>query len=283
MDPRPITDIIFKETYATLCLSGTLHPYTFSTLLGLNEKGKSLKIIKMKPPFPKENIKVILLEGMNTKGENRSDSMYTQMISFLKEITIYTPKNVGVFCASYDVLDGLLRNGFERMVKSTKKSFFCESPKMSAGENDILIEQYKAKSTDLGGVLLGVCGGRNSEGEDFPGDFMNAVVVVGVPFQRPTPSLNAKIAYYDKLFSNQGRLFAYTVPAIQRSNQACGRPIRRMDDRAFIVLMDNRFLTYKEYLSDWVKEEITILPSEPQYLRAQLQQFYPNLNKSEKI
>ena len=32
--------------------------------------------------------------------------------------------------------------------------------------------------------LLGACGGRNSEGEDFPGDFMNAVVVVGVPFQR---------------------------------------------------------------------------------------------------
>ena len=28
-----------------------------------------------------------------------------------------------------------------------------------------------------GAVLLGVCGGRNSEGEDYPGDYMNAVVI----------------------------------------------------------------------------------------------------------
>ena len=32
LDPRPITDPIFKDTYATLCLSGTLHPFTFTTL-----------------------------------------------------------------------------------------------------------------------------------------------------------------------------------------------------------------------------------------------------------
>ncbi len=90
-----------------------------------------------------------------------------------------------------------------------------------------LIEQYKSKRYRSRRGILGVCGGRNSEGEDFPGDFMNAVVVVGVPFQRPTPSLNAKIEYYNKLFSNQGRLFAYTAPAIQKSNQACGRPISK--------------------------------------------------------
>ena len=184
-----------------------------------------------------------------------------------------TPKNVGIFCASYDVLEGLLKNGFDRMVKSLGKTCFSEKFSMSAGDNDILIEQYKSKSTEAGGVLLGACGGRNSEGEDFPGDFMNAVVVVGVPFQRPTPSLNAKIEYYNKLFSNQGRLFAYTAPAIQKSNQACGRPIRRMDDTAFILLMDNRFLSYKEYLSDWIKKIFSYYPPTPIYYEKKYKNF----------
>ena len=68
LDPRPITDPIFKDTYATLCLSGTLHPFTFTTLLGLNYKGKLLKILKMKHPFPKENIRVVALEEIICVG-----------------------------------------------------------------------------------------------------------------------------------------------------------------------------------------------------------------------
>ena len=124
------------------------------------------------------------VRGINTRWENCSDALYQTIIPLLREVVKNTPKNVGIFCASYDVLEGLLKNGFDRMVKSLGKTCFSEKFSMSAGDNDILIEQYKSKSTEAGGVLLGACGGRNSEGEDFPGDFMNAVVVVGVPFQR---------------------------------------------------------------------------------------------------
>ena len=85
-----------------------------------------------------------------------------------------------------------------------------------------------------------------------------------------------KLNIITSLFSNQGRLFAYTAPAIQKSNQACGRPIRRMDDTAFILLMDNRFLSYKEYLSDWIKEDLFVLPPDPDLLREEIQKFYPS-------
>ena len=36
-------------------------------------------------------------------------------------------------------------------------------------------------------MFLGVQGGRTSEGVDFPGNQMNSVVVVGIPYAEPTP------------------------------------------------------------------------------------------------
>jgi DNA excision repair protein ERCC-2 len=258
MNPRLITDEVFKNAYATLSLSGTIHPFTFTELLGLNEIGRRLKIQKMPPPFPKENARIVLLSELTSRGENRTDSMYGDMIAALKPIVQYTPKNVGIFCASYEVLDGLRRNGFSEIIKACGKDYFIEQSESSASENDEMVQEYKAcsKGEKCGAVLLGVCGGRNSEGEDFPADEMNSVVIVGVPFQRPTPSLEAKIKYYDILFPGKGRQFGYIVPAMQRANQACGRPIRRMTDRGFIVLMDFRFGNYRAYLSEWVAESM---------------------------
>ncbi|MHA1475292.1 MAG: helicase C-terminal domain-containing protein [Promethearchaeota archaeon] len=275
--PRLITDHIFKESLATLSLSGTLHPFTYTQLLGLNETGKKLKIIKMKPPFPKKNAKVLLTRELNTRGNNRTAEMYRAILIALKPILMNTPKNIGVFCASYEVLNGLLENDFERLAKMCDKKVYHEEMGLSAKDNDVIIENFKFQSTlesGNGAVLLGVCGGRNSEGEDFPGDNMNAVVVVGIPFQRPTPSGNAKNDYYEKLFPGKGRLFGYTIPALQRANQACGRPIRKMDDKGLIVLMDNRFGQHRIYLSDWIQQSIKKIPNSTAIMKREVQSFF---------
>ena len=275
--PRLITDPIFKESLATLSLSGTLHPFTYTQLLGLNESGKKLKIIKMKPPFPKKNAKVLLTQDLNTRGNNRTAETYRNILIALKPILMNTPKNIGIFCASYEVLNGLLENDFERLAKMCNKKVYHEEMGLSATDNDVIIEKFKYQSTlesGNGAVLLGVCGGRNSEGEDFPGDNMNAVVIVGIPFQRPTPSGNAKNNYYEKLFPGKGRLFGYTIPALQRSNQACGRPIRKMDDKGLIVLMDNRFWQQRTYLSDWIQQSIIKIPNNTALIKKEVQSFF---------
>ncbi len=245
--------------------------------MGLNETGKKLKIIKMKPPFPKKNAKVLLTRELNTRGNNRTAEMYRAILIALKPILLNTPKNIGVFCASYEVLNGLLDNGFKRLAKMCDKKVYNEEMGLSAKDNDVIIENFKFQSTlesGNGAVLLGVCGGRNSEGEDFPGDNMNAVVVVGIPFQRPTPSGNAKNDYYEKLFPGKGRLFGYTIPALQRANQACGRPIRKMDDKGLIVLMDNRFGQHRIYLSDWIQQSIKKIPNSTAIMKREVQSFF---------
>jgi len=148
-------------------------------------------------------------------------------------------------------------HGITAAIKS--KRLFVEQRNLSASENALLLSNFKDRSKKGGAVLLGVCGGRNSEGEDYPGDYMNAVVIAGLPYHLPTPRVKAKINYYDKVFRKQGWLFAYLYPAMQRANQASGRPIRKESDKGVIIFMDDRFIKRKNWISDWVRKEIEIV------------------------
>ena len=136
-----------------------------------------------------------------------------------------------------------------------------EQSSLTASENALLLKNFKNQSKKNGAVLLGVCGGRNSEGEDYPGDYMNAVVIAGLPYHFLSPQVKAKINYYDKVFSNQGWLFAYLYPAMQRANQASGRPIRKETDKGAIIFMDERFIKRVNWISDWVRKEIEVVYS----------------------
>ncbi|MHA1727478.1 MAG: helicase C-terminal domain-containing protein [Promethearchaeota archaeon] len=274
MDPRDLVNKIYCESFATINCSGTISFESFSTLLGLNETGKDLRTIEINSPFPKKNVKVLIAESVNTRGQNRTDSMYGRMCKKITDVIFNTPGNIGIFCASYVVLRGLLNNGLEDLVKFSGKNFYEESSQNSASENADLIENFKSDAANSGAVLLGVCGGRNSEGEDFPGDFMNSVVIVGIPFFKPTPSVEAKIKYLDSVFDRKGRIFGYIVPAIRRANQAAGRPIRRIEDKGAIILLDFRFKNYFDFLSPWIRENAEIALDKPNIISKHLNTFF---------
>ncbi len=276
LDPREIAIPILKSCYTCLNLSGTVNPYVFNNLMALQESGKSYKGIIAESPFKKKNIKALIIEGVDTKRESRTASMFKKMISKIDEVLYCTPANVGIFCASYKILQGLLSNGIDSVVEKNNKKLFVEEPGLRASENAILVNDFKsmANSQNNGGVLLGVCGGRNSEGEDYPGDFMNAVVVAGFPYHLPTPRVNAKIDYYDKVFNKQGWNFGYLYPAIQRANQASGRPIRKISDKGAIIFMDSRFKQKYQWISDWVKSELEVVPDTKDAITQNLYPFW---------
>jgi len=119
-----------------------------------------------------------------------------------------------------------------------------------------------------------VCGGRNSEGEDYPGDHMNSVIIAGFPYHLPTPRVNAKIEYYDKVFDKQGWNFAYLYPAVQRANQASGRPIRQIKDKGAIIFMDFRFKQKYKWISEWIRKELEVMPDKEGVLTKNLYPFW---------
>ncbi|MFX1273794.1 MAG: helicase C-terminal domain-containing protein [Promethearchaeota archaeon] len=260
LDPREIVTPILKNCHSCLNLSGTVNPYVFNNLMGLNASGKKYKGIIAESPFKKKNIKALIIEGVDTKKNNRTPNMYKKMIEKINEVLFCTPANVGIFCASYKILRGLLSNGIETIVNKNKKKIFIEKNGLSASENALMIQDFKSMALNGGAVLLGVCGGRNSEGEDYPGDTMNSVIIAGFPYHLPTPRVEAKINYYDKVFNRQGWNFAYLYPAIQRANQASGRPIRKIKDKGALIFMDSRFKSKLNWISNWIKEQVEIVP-----------------------
>ncbi len=277
LDPREIAVPILKNCFTCLNLSGTAIPYVFNYLMGLTSTGKGYKGIIAESPFEKKNIKAIITEGVDTRRENRIPKMFNKINEKIHEVLKCTPANVGIFCASYKILRGLLSNGLEKIVNDNRKKLFIEESGLSASENALLVNDFKSMSLapNTGGVLLGVCGGRNSEGEDYPGDYMNSVIIAGFPYHLPTPRVNAKIEYYDKVFNNEGWNFAYLYPAAQRANQASGRPIRKATDKGCLVFMDQRFKDKFNWISDWVKKELEIIPDQK---NAIIQSLYPFWN-----
>ncbi|MHA2035349.1 MAG: helicase C-terminal domain-containing protein [Promethearchaeota archaeon] len=274
LDPREIVIPILKSVYTSLNLSGTVNSLVYKNLMGLNESGKSYNEIIANSPFQKKNIKAIVVEGVDTKRDNRTPEMFEKMINKINEVLVCTPANIGIFCASYKILKGLISNGIEAIVKKNNKSFFKEAPGLSASENNMMIDQFKSMASNGGAVLLGVCGGRNSEGEDYPGNHMNSVVIAGFPYHLPTPRVNAKIKYYDKVFHRQGWNFAYLYPATQRANQASGRPIRKIKDKGAIIFLDSRFKSKDKWISEWIRDELEIVPDKPNALIQTLQPFW---------
>ena len=145
-----------------------------------------------------------------------------------------------------------------------KKPLYHERQGMSSKANERMVQDFKACGGKGGAVFLGVQGGRTSEGVDFPGNQMNSVIVVGVPYAEPTPRVKAQIDYYDKRFPGYGREYGYILPAMKKASQAAGRPIRTLDDRGAIIFLDNRFaMNYcRNFLPSWITNGMKTLQNE---------------------
>ncbi|HRZ19982.1 MAG TPA: ATP-dependent DNA helicase, partial [Methanofastidiosum sp.] len=120
LDPRPITTQVLDYVYGSVHMSGTLEPLeAYSDMIGI--KNPAFKVFPS--PFSPTNIKGIVTKGVTTKGTHRNEEMYKKITSKAIDIIHSVPANVGIFCSSYEVLDGLLNSGIALM---SDKPLFIE-------------------------------------------------------------------------------------------------------------------------------------------------------------
>jgi DNA excision repair protein ERCC-2 len=270
LDPRLVTQQVLR-CYCSISMSGTLAPLqAYREIVGLPEQ---TLLLELPSPFPPENVLCLVTEGVTTKEEFRLPRMYEKITSKLVEVCEATPANVGIFTASYEVLEGLLKAGLGEKIK---KPLFVENPEMSSTENDRIVKEFKSFANRGGAVLLGVIGGRNSEGGDFPGNEMNSVAVVGIPYAPPDPRTEAAIRYYEKQFPGRGKFYAYYLPAHRKMCQAAGRAHRLVTDRAAIIFLDRRVLTkfVARSLPSWMRRKLERVPDRQGVLRRRLEEFF---------
>ena len=271
LDPSKVTQPVFSSTYSNVIMSGTLQPLdAYARITRLPEN----TIQHIAPsPFPKEHIFSAVCLGVSTAMDSRTPEMYQTMVKRIIEVVKNTPVNTGVFAASFEVLNALVNAGLE---ETLEKPLFYERRGMSSKANEKMVADFKEHALSGGAVFLGVQGGRTSEGVDFPGNQMNSVIVVGVPYAEPTPRVKAQIEYYEKRFPTLGREYGYVLPAMKKASQAAGRPIRTLEDRGAIIFMDYRFATSycKGFLPLWIRDGLKILPYKDDVLAQELQAFF---------
>jgi DNA excision repair protein ERCC-2 len=271
LDPSRITAPVFSHAYCSIVMSGTLQP--LEAYARITKLPESTMMRAVPAPFPKEHVLPLISCGVTTAMEKRTPEMYRKIVSRVEEVVEHTPANTGVFVASFEVLGRLLAEGLK---KAVSKPLFCEHRSMSSRENEEMVTQFKAHSKNAGAVLLGVQGGRSSEGVDFPGDEMNSVVIVGMPYAEPTPRVKAQISYFEKSFPGHGREYCYVLPAMKKASQAAGRPIRTLEDKAAMVFLDQRFATpcNQSYLPSWIRDNLKILRDEDGQIARELSLFF---------
>ena len=266
LDPSAITGERFDSVHAGVLMSGTLWPVSmYADLLGL-DPGRTVHG-EYRSPFPPGNRLVLVTPGLTTRYTARGPGMYVRLAAAVSQVLMTTPGNVAIFLPSYALLASV-RDHLEAAGRSAMggKEPLVEDRSMGKRDRDALTDRLEALRDGRGGVLLGVQGGSLSEGVDYIGNLLSAVVVMGLPLAPPSKEVDALIAYFDRKFGRgRGEEYGYVNPAMNRVVQAAGRLIRTEDDRGVVVLMDERF-SQKRYLRcfppDWTPRSAVDLEGE---------------------
>ncbi len=114
---------------------------------------------------------------------------------------------------------------------------------MSKSSVERLIARLYENREFGGTAIFGVLSGKLSEGVDYSDNILNAVVCIGLPLPPPSARQDSLIEYYTKKFDrSRAWKYASLQPAVNSILQALGRPIRKKEDRAIIVLLERRML-----------------------------------------
>ena len=239
LDPSVVGGPIFNQCAGSILMSGTLFPpRMYSDILGIPDERATCK--EYKSEFPPENRPVLIASDVTSKYTEREES-YASICEHIRNVIEKTKGNVAVFAPSYSMLERIHNDAtgwtFGKHVEK-------EERRMSKRLIGRIIEGlYEKRSMGRGTVLFGVLSGKFSEGIDYSENILNAVVCVGLPLPPPSARQDALLEYYTGRFG-RSKSWKYTSlqPAVNSVLQALGRPIRKAEDKAIVILLEKRML-----------------------------------------
>ena len=270
IDPNPVKDLAkFLDSFrSSVLLSATINPSSvFLRSLGVSELQPEVYISSTQSFV---SVRTVIDTGVTTRFKSRSPQMYSRISDKIASVIKSTANGVGVFAPSYDVLapiaDMVSKRVDGRTTLSERRGMSSEE---SAGIMDTMM-------SDRGSVLFAVQGGRFSEGEDFRGDMMDAVAVVGLSLPPPSPMLYAEYACLKRSGEPDSYLMLSRLPALRKAFQAAGRHIRDPGKRGLVFLLDSRFdaPVMRELMPSWLSEDVVSGDFEPREIEAIASDFW---------
>jgi len=251
LDPAIVSSRVFSQVNGCVLMSGTMPPTDYvKTILGIERSVRELRI-PFRKYVPRENIRAVVYTGVTTRYVERSEQMYEKIGMLLSEIyrTFKLDKAILVVFPSYAVLKAV-RKYIDPEVK-----YIME---LSTTSVESVIEKLQEDRHQL---IMTVAGGKLMEGVEFKIDNENVlgmVIIVGVPYPEPNDYLNMFMNIVGMRVKSMDYAWelTYLWTALVKIKQAIGRAIRSESDRAYILLMDRRFLdqrlrrTMEDYLGE---------------------------------
>jgi DNA excision repair protein ERCC-2 len=240
----------FLEKFrSSVLLSATVNPCSvFLRSLGL-DPGRLTVYESMAESLV--TVRTLIDTGVTTRYKCRTPEMFRRIALKVSSVTEAVEGGTGVFLPSYAIL-----NPVADLVSKAlpERRIVRECRGMSTEEASAAVASLSSRDS----VLFAVQGGRFAEGEDFRGDLMDAVVVVGLSLPPPSPMLYAEYASLKKAGETDSFLMIGRLPALRKAFQAAGRHIREPGKRGVVVLLDERFDTQqvRELMPSWLKTDV---------------------------
>lgn len=236
LDPGVLSGEIFAMCSGSILMSGTLYPpQMYADILSLPKRLTTKT--SYKSPFAGERRPVLIAKDVTTRYNERSEVMWNRMRSHIQALIDGSEGHIAVFCPSYRLMDEIIG---DVNFKGIKKR--VESRDWSKDDIDKIVAELKTERSSGNRILLcGVFGARLSEGIDYNDGVLGSVVCIGIPNPPPSVLSNSLKQYIaDKFGKENSWRYTVTQPAINSILQAMGRPIRSVEDRALILLLDKR-------------------------------------------
>jgi DNA excision repair protein ERCC-2 len=254
-----------------ILLSATVNPADlFLRSIGLDERSTA---IHSAITAYKLRVKTVVDTGVTTRFKMRGVEMYSRIAQKVAAVCESISGGIGVFLPSYAVLESM-RGSLSSQIGESRK-ILVERPGLGNEASDEMMRTFKANP---GCVLLAVQGGKFSEGEDFPGDEMDASVVVGLPLPPPSPTMYAEYRQMeaDQFDKHQAYMVLSLLPALRKAFQCAGRHMRSPHKVGMVFLMDSRFADQRviDLMPPWLRGDLVKGEYSPESISVLTREFF---------
>lgn len=237
LDPSYLLGEAMGKSRASVLFSATLTPLEyFKSMLGGDRYSTCLRLSS---PFPRENLCLLVNSRIQTTYKLR-ESSYDRVVKAISGVVGSHTGNYLAYFPSYKyMMEVYIR--FSESYPDVKT--LCQKPGMTEWEKENFISAY-SEFGELSLIGFAVMGGSFGEGIDLTGERLSGAVIVGVGL--PQICLEREIIrkYFDEERGN-GFEYSYVYPGMNKVMQAVGRVIRTEEDKGVVLLIDERFSSYR--------------------------------------
>jgi DNA excision repair protein ERCC-2 len=219
IDPSRHLEQALNRCVSAIFFSATMTPTVyFKSILGCEEDADHMMIPS---PFPQENLGIFVSDRISTLYRHRVRTK-SEVLQPILSLIAQKKGNYLLFFPSYAYMQ-MIYELF--LIQRPQTNVIIQTPGMPESEREEFLERFS---------------------QDNPDTLVGFAVMGGIFGEVPAVCMeNDLIRDYFNTTQHAGFEYAYLYPGLNRVLQACGRVIRTENDRGVVLLIDQRYSTYR--------------------------------------